>query len=71
MAKSAPDNDLMKLQEKVKAHRAASDKPEGDAAIRRLRKRLKREQRKRRRLTIRKRHAAKKTAETKPETPAS
>ncbi|HZS12610.1 MAG TPA: hypothetical protein VFA38_10195 [Nitrospirales bacterium] len=71
MAKAAPDKDLSTLKEKVRTRRAASENPEGDAAIRRLRKRLKREQRKRRRLTIRKQHAAKKTAETKTEAPAS
>ena len=71
MAKPAAENDLVKLKDKVRTRRAASENPEGDAAIRRLRKRLKREQRKLRRLAVRKQHAAKKAGDTKAETLAS
>ena len=58
MGKATPlEADLTRLKEKVQKRRGASDNPEGDAAIRSLRKRLKRAQRKRRRLVVRKQHA--------------
>ena len=58
--------DLTRLKEKVQKRRGASDNPEGDAAIRALRKRLKRAQRKRRRLVVRKQHAMGKKSAPKP-----
>ncbi|MEW6542098.1 MAG: hypothetical protein AB1411_00635 [Nitrospirota bacterium] len=63
MAQSKPaETDEARLQKKVRERRAASDNPEGDAALRKLRKRLKRAQRKRRKLAIRLRHALGKRA---------
>ena len=49
--------DEAKLKKKVGEKLAATDNPEADAALRSLHKRLKRAQRKRRRLAARKRHA--------------
>ncbi len=54
--------DEAKLRKKVGEKLAATDNPEGDAALRSLHKRLKRAQRKRRRLAARKRHAMGKKA---------
>lgn len=73
MAKSTPlEADEQRLQQKVRGRRAGSRNPEGDAALRTLRKRLKRVQRKRRRLETRKRHAMGKKAgaETRTAAPA-
>lgn len=54
--------DETNLKKKVGQKLAATDNPEADAALRSLRKRLKRVQRKRRRLADRKRHAMGKKA---------
>jgi hypothetical protein len=54
------------LKKKVSAKRAGHSNPEGDAAMRALRKRLKREQRKRRSLALRKKHAAGSKSEAAP-----
>jgi len=73
MASKTPQaNDEARLKSKVREKKAATDNPEGDAALRALHKRLKRVQRKRRSLATRKRHAAGKKAETgaKAEAPA-
>lgn len=48
----------VRLKKKIAAKDAGADNPEGGAALRALRKRLKREQRKRRALALRKKHAA-------------
>ena len=48
MAKKAAESDENGLKKKVAAKLANHSNPEGDAAMRSLRKRLKREQRKRR-----------------------
>lgn len=58
MAKKAAESDEARLQKKVVAKRTGHSNPEGDAALRALRKRLKREQRKRRALALRKKRAA-------------
>jgi hypothetical protein len=47
-----------KLKQKVSSKRTGHSNPKGDAALRALRKRLKREQRKRRALALRRKHAA-------------
>jgi hypothetical protein len=60
--KSALEDDLVRLKKKVHVARAGSENPEGDAAIRALHKRLKRAQRKRRSLAVRKKHAMGKKA---------
>jgi len=54
--------DEAKLKKKVGEKLAATDNPEADAALRSLHKRLKRAQRKRRRLAARKRQAMGKKA---------
>lgn len=62
--KSTGESDEVRLKKKI----AASSKNEsqsGDPGVRSLRKRLKRVQRKRRALLLRKKHAAGKQAETK------
>lgn len=56
--KTAAESEEVRLKKKVSAQRTGHSNPEGDAALRRLRKRLKREQRKRRALALRKKHAA-------------
>ncbi len=59
MAKQkAPESDEARLKKKIAEKLANHSNPEGDAAMRSLRKRLKREQRKRRALALRKKHAA-------------
>lgn len=69
MAKTARQDDETRLTARVQERNAAKDTPETDPALRSLRKRLKRLQRKRRRLELRKRHAMgkKAKAETKAE----
>ena len=58
MAKqTAPDGDEKNLRKKIGERLPATENPEGDPALRSLRKRLKRAQRKRRRLAERKRRA--------------
>ncbi|MCA1958683.1 MAG: hypothetical protein LDL14_09170 [Nitrospira sp.] len=56
--KSSPDTEEVRLKKKIAERRAAGVGPDGVAAFRSLRKRLKRAQRKRRVLAIRKRQAA-------------
>jgi len=59
MAKNTvAESEEVRLRKKVSAKRTGQSNPEGDAALRALRKRLKREQRKRRTLALRKKHAA-------------
>ncbi len=56
--KKSVESDESRLKKKIAAKLAGHDNPEGDPAIRALRKRLKREQRKRRAQAIRRKHAA-------------
>jgi hypothetical protein len=56
--KSAAESDEAKLKQKIAQKLANHSNPEADAAMRSLRKRLKREQRKRRALALRQKHAA-------------
>lgn len=56
--KKAAESDEAQLKKKIAAKLARHTNPEGDVALRSLRKRLKREQRKRRALVLRKKHAA-------------
>ncbi len=56
--KTAAESDEARLKKKIATKIAGYKNPEGDAALRALRKRLKREQRKRRALALRKKHAA-------------
>lgn len=56
--KTATESEEVRLKKKVSVKRTGHSNPEGDAALRALRKRLKREQRKRRALALRKKHAA-------------
>ena len=58
MAKKAAESDEERLKRKIAAKLSEHANPEGDAAVRVLRKRLKREQRKRRTLALRKKHAS-------------
>jgi hypothetical protein len=55
--KKATEPEEARLKQKVAAKLAGHSNPEGDAAMRSLRKRLKREQRKRRALALRKKNA--------------
>ncbi|MBI3357723.1 MAG: hypothetical protein HY038_13325 [Nitrospirae bacterium] len=65
--KTATESEEARLKKKVLAKRAGPSNPEADDAMRALRKRLKREQRKRRALALRKKHAAgNKSAATAP-----
>jgi hypothetical protein len=61
--KMTGDSDEARLKKKVTAKLTGHKTPEGDAALRALRKRLKRTQRKRRALALRKKRAAGKTPE--------
>ena len=65
MAKTASlPGDLERLKKKVQERRKSADQAPHDPKLRALRKRLKRAQRKRRRLAVRKEHAkGKKTAQ--------
>jgi hypothetical protein len=56
--KRAQESDEVKLKNKIAAKMTNHSNPEGDAALRSLKKRLKREQRKRRALAQRKKRAA-------------
>jgi len=56
--KTAAESEEVRLKKKISAKRTGHSNPEGDAALRALQKRLKREQRKRRVLALRKKHAA-------------
>jgi hypothetical protein len=60
--KSGPENDETRLAKRVRERLAGHENPEGDAAVRKLRKRLKRAQRRRRKLALRRQHAMKKQA---------
>jgi hypothetical protein len=72
LKKRAAESDEARLKKKVAAKLTEHKNPEGDAALRALRKRLKREQRKRRALALRMKHAAgSKTAETAATAPAA
>jgi hypothetical protein len=63
MAKKTPlETDMARLQKKVTEQRTATESPEGNAKLRSLHKRLKRVQRKTRRLATRKQHAMGKKA---------
>jgi len=70
MAKKTPlETDLTRLQKKVNEKRAGAETAKYDAKMRALHKRLKRAQRKKRRLAMRKKHAmGKKAAAPKTET---
>lgn len=56
--KQTAESDETRLKKKISQKLANHANPEGDAAMRSLRKRLKREQRKRRALALRRKHAA-------------
>ncbi|HET8721199.1 MAG TPA: hypothetical protein VFM24_04180 [Nitrospira sp.] len=56
--KQATESDEARLKQKIAQKLASHSNPEADAAVRSLRKRLKREQRKRRTLALRRKHAA-------------
>ncbi len=56
--KRAQESDEVKLKKKIATKTTNHSNPEGDAAVRSLKKRLKREQRKRRALAQRKKRAA-------------
>jgi hypothetical protein len=56
--KTSTESEETSLKKKIAAKRTAHGDPKGNAALRTLRKRLKREQRKRRALAARKKHAA-------------
>jgi hypothetical protein len=59
MAKNlGTESEEVRLKKKISAKRPGATNPQGNAALRALRKRLKREQRKRRALALRKKHAA-------------
>ena len=73
-AKASLADDEARLKKKVSEKRTSLENPEGDAPFRKLHKRLKRNQRKRRRLAFRKQHAMgkkKADAATKTEAPAA
>ena len=55
--KQTLESDETRLKKKIAQKLSNHSKPEGDAAMRSLRKRLKREQRKRRALALRRKHA--------------
>lgn len=55
--KHTTESDEVRLKKKIAERLAQQSNPEGDAAMRLLRKRLKREQRKRRAVAMRKKHA--------------
>lgn len=66
MAKANPaEQDETRLQKKVQSKLKGHDNPKGDTALRDLRKRLKRTQRKRRALAARERRAKGNTGEKK------
>ena len=64
--KRAAEPDEAKLKKKIAAKSTNHSNPEGDTALRSLKKRLKREQRKRRALALRKKRAAGSKAATSP-----
>ena len=64
--KSLREEDIARLKKKIAERKAKTGKVLGDAALRTLRKRLKREQRKRRTLAQRLAHAQGKKKEAQP-----
>ena len=64
--KTPPEEDIARLKQKIAERKAKTAKVLGDAALRALRKRLKREQRKRRALAQRLVHAKGRKKETPP-----
>jgi hypothetical protein len=56
--KQTAESDEARLKKKIAQKLANHSNPEGDAAMRALRKRLKREQRRRRALALRRKHAS-------------
>ncbi len=69
--KTTGESEETRLKKKVAAKLAGHANPEGDVAMRSLRKRLKREQRRRRALALRKKHAAGSKGESAAAAPAS
>ena len=69
--KTPAQADMARLKAKLQERSKASEKPDGDAALRALRKHLKRAQRKQRAQVLRKAHATGKKAEAKPTAAAS
>ncbi|MEP6601130.1 MAG: hypothetical protein ABJB49_04895 [Nitrospirota bacterium] len=63
--------DMARIKTKLQERSKVSEKPDGDPAIRALRKHLKRAQRKQRAQVLRKAHASGKKAEAKPAAAAS
>ncbi len=63
--KPTGESDEIRLKKKLAARTNDAGGPSGDSALRSLRKRLKRVQRKRRALSLRKKHAAGTKAEAK------
>ena len=55
--KQTAESDEARLKKKIGQKLANHSNPEGDAAVRSLRKRLKREQRRRRAMALRRKHA--------------
>ena len=64
--KTPAQADMARLKAKLQERSKASEKPDGDAALRALRKHLKRAQRKQRAQVLRKAHASGNKAEAKP-----
>lgn len=64
--KSVGEGDITRLKSKIAERVTATEKALGDTALRSLRKRLKRAQRKRRALAVRLAHARGKKSEAKP-----
>jgi len=56
--KTSAESDESRLKKKIRDKRVGGSTPEGASAFRALRKRLKREQRRRRALALRRKHAA-------------
>ena len=69
--KSPGESDMARLKTKIADRGKASPKADADPALRSLRKRLKRAQRKQRALAMRKAHASGKKTEAKPAAPTS
>lgn len=69
--KSVGEGDITRLKSKIAERVPATEKALGDTALRSLRKRLKRAQRKRRALAVRLAHARGKKSEAKPAAAAS
>jgi hypothetical protein len=69
--KTTGETDEVRLKKKIAVKMSGHANPEEDSAMRSLRKRLKREQRRRRALALRKKHATGKKAEGPAPAPAS